>query len=166
MGLIVGVATVGRPTVRVNVVVLVVPPPVAATVIVELPAGVEPVVLTVRVEEQAGVQLAEEKDAVVPEGNPETLKEIAWLLADTKLAAIELVTEEPGATDLSPEFEREKLNWELVDGALTPVTRLVDVPPDSCWKRAWISVFVNARLWTRISSIKPLKFSPNWLAPI
>jgi len=50
--LMVGVATVGKLTFRLNVVVLATPPPVAVTVMVELPAGVEPVVLMVRVEEQ------------------------------------------------------------------------------------------------------------------
>jgi hypothetical protein len=46
--------------------------------------------------------------------------------------------------------------------AISPGSRTAD----SCWKRAWISVLVKARLWTLTSSIKPLKFSPNWLAPI
>jgi hypothetical protein len=74
LGVIVGVATVvtvGRLTVKLNVVVLVTPPPVAVTVMLELPAGVELFVLMVSVEEQAGVQLAEEKEAVAPVGKPE-----------------------------------------------------------------------------------------------
>ena len=66
-----GVATVGKLTVKLNVVVLVIPPPVAVTVMVELPAGVEAVVLMVSVEEQAGLQVAEEKEAVAPVGRPE-----------------------------------------------------------------------------------------------
>ena len=70
LGVMVGVATVDELTVKLNVVVLVTPPPVAVTVMVELPAGVEPVVLTVNVEEQLGVQLATENEAVVPVGNP------------------------------------------------------------------------------------------------
>ena len=70
-------ATVGKLTVKLNVVVLVTPPPVAVTVMVELPAGVEAVVLMVRVEEQAGLQLVEEKEAVAPAGRPETEKETA-----------------------------------------------------------------------------------------
>ena len=44
MGVIVGVATVvivGRVTVKLNVVVLVIPPPDVVTVILELPAAVE-----------------------------------------------------------------------------------------------------------------------------
>ena len=68
------VVTVGRLTVRVNVVVLLTPLPVAVTVMVELPAGVEPLVLMVRVEEQAGLQEVEEKDAVAPVGSPEAEK--------------------------------------------------------------------------------------------
>ena len=77
-GLIVGVATVDvvvcELTAKVNFVVLVSPPPVAATVMVEFPGGVEPVVLTVNVEEQAGLQLAGENEAVVPVGSPEAEK--------------------------------------------------------------------------------------------
>jgi hypothetical protein len=71
LGAMVGVATVGKLTIKVNVVVLVIPPPVVVTVMVELPAGVEPVVLMVNVEEQLGLQEAEEKDAVAPVGKPE-----------------------------------------------------------------------------------------------
>jgi len=74
---IVGVATVvtvGRLTVKLNVVVLVTPPPVAVTVMLELPARVELPVLMVSVEEQLGLQLAEEKEAVAPVGNPEAEK--------------------------------------------------------------------------------------------
>jgi hypothetical protein len=75
LGLIVGVATVGvvvgESTVKLNVVVLVTPPPAAVTVMVELPADVEPLVLIVKLEEQVGLQLAGENEAVVPVGNPE-----------------------------------------------------------------------------------------------
>jgi hypothetical protein len=70
-------ATVGKLTVKPNVVVLVTPPPVAVTVMLELPAGVEPLVLMVRVEEQVGLQLAEEKEVVAPAGSPETENETA-----------------------------------------------------------------------------------------
>jgi len=80
LGVIVGVATVdatGALTIKVNVVVFVTPPPTALTVTVELPAEVAPLVLMASVEEQVGLQEAGEKDAVAPEGNPETLKETA-----------------------------------------------------------------------------------------
>ena len=56
--------------VRVKEVVLVVPPPMAVTVIVELPRGVEAGVVIVRVVEQLGLQETGEKEAVAPVGNP------------------------------------------------------------------------------------------------
>jgi hypothetical protein len=77
LGAIVGVATVltvGRLTVKLNVVVLVTPPPDAVTVTLELPAAVELLVLMVIVEEQLGLQLVEEKDAAAPAGKPEAEK--------------------------------------------------------------------------------------------
>ena len=74
LGLIVGVATVGKLTVRLNEVVRVTPPPAADTVMADVPAGVEPLVLIVNVEEQVGLQLPEEKEAVAPPGNPEVEK--------------------------------------------------------------------------------------------
>jgi hypothetical protein len=77
LGVIVGVATVGKLTVKLKVVVLVTPPPLAVTVMVELPAGVDPVVVMVNTEEQFGLQLPEEKEAVVPVGNPEATNETA-----------------------------------------------------------------------------------------
>jgi hypothetical protein len=72
-GVIVGVATVGSETVRLNVVVRFKPFPVGAdTVMGKVPAGVVPaVVLRVNVEEQVGAQLGEEKDPVTPAGKPE-----------------------------------------------------------------------------------------------
>jgi len=70
-------ATVGKLTVKPNVVVLVTPPPAAVMVMLELPAGVEPLVFMVNVEEQVGLQEADEKDPVAPEGSPDTEKETA-----------------------------------------------------------------------------------------
>ncbi len=67
-------ATVGKLTVKLNVAVLLTPPPVAMTVMLELPAGVELLVLMVSVEEQAGLQLVEENEAVAPVGKPEAEK--------------------------------------------------------------------------------------------
>ena len=67
----IGVSTVGKFTVRLNEVVRVTAPPVADTVTVEVPATVAPLVLSVIVEEQVGLQLAEENEAVTPEGNPD-----------------------------------------------------------------------------------------------
>ena len=77
LGVIVGVATVvigGRLTVKLNVVVLVTPPPDAVTVTLELPVAVELVVLILSVEEQLGLQLVEENEAVAPVGKPEAEK--------------------------------------------------------------------------------------------
>jgi hypothetical protein len=110
LGLIVGVATVGKLTVKLNVVVLVTPPPDAVTVIVELPPGVEPLVLMVNVEEQLGLQLFGEKEAVAPEGNPEAENVSGCVLPETSVALIELFTDEPAVTDASPELESEKSN--------------------------------------------------------
>jgi hypothetical protein len=72
-----GVATVGKVTVRLNVVVLVTPPPVAATVMLELPAGVELLEVMVSIEEHVGLQEGDEKEAVAPEGRPDAEKATA-----------------------------------------------------------------------------------------
>jgi hypothetical protein len=113
------VAVVGKFTVKLNVVVLETPPPDAATVMVELPAGVEPLVLRVSVEEQLGLQLLGEKEAVAPEGNPDAENVTGCVLPETNVALIALVTEEPAVTDLLPEFVSEKSNgWLTVNEAL------------------------------------------------
>ena len=52
----VGGLTAGEFTVKVKLVVLVAPPPVLVTVIVEVPAGVEAAVAMVKVREQVGLQ--------------------------------------------------------------------------------------------------------------
>jgi hypothetical protein len=128
LGVIVGVATVatvGRLTVKLNVVVLVIPPPDVVTVILELPAAVELLVLIVSVEEQLGLQLVEENEAVAPVGKPEAEKVTAWALPETKVVLIELVTEDPALIDLSPEFETEKLKgWVTVNEALVSALAL------------------------------------------
>ena len=80
MGVIVGVATISATlavTLSARAVVLVTPPPVDVTVIGKLPVGVDPLVLIVNTVEQVGLQEAEEKDPVAPEGSPETPKETA-----------------------------------------------------------------------------------------
>jgi hypothetical protein len=119
------VGTVGRLTVKLNVVVLVTPPPDAETVMVELPAVVELFVLIVSVEEQLGLQPVEEKEAAAPEGSPETLKETVWALPEARVVLMELVTDDPGLTDLSPEFETEKLKgWVTVNEALASALAL------------------------------------------
>jgi hypothetical protein len=65
---------VGAFTVSAKLVVLVIPAPVADTIIVDGPPVVELVVLIVNVEEQVALQLAGEKVAVAPTGNPEAEK--------------------------------------------------------------------------------------------
>ena len=67
----VGVAAVGKLTVKLNDVVRVTPPLAADTVIVEVAAGVVGLVLIVNVDEQVALQLANENEAVAPAGNPE-----------------------------------------------------------------------------------------------
>jgi hypothetical protein len=61
---------VGALTVSAKPVVLVIPPPVADTVTVDVPTGVAPVVLMVNVVEHVGLHVAEEKAAVAPAGKP------------------------------------------------------------------------------------------------
>jgi hypothetical protein len=79
LGVIVGVATVetavGADTVRVKVVLLVMPPASALIVTEKFPVGVDPVVPILSTVEQVGVQEAEENEPVAPEGRSETLKD-------------------------------------------------------------------------------------------
>jgi hypothetical protein len=93
-----------------NVVVLETPPPDAVTVMVELAPGVEPLVLRVSVEEQLGLQLFGEKEAVAPEGKPEAENVTGCVLPETNVALIALVTDEPAITDWLPELLSEKSN--------------------------------------------------------
>ena len=100
LGVIVGVATVGRFTVKLNEVVLVTPPLTPDTVIVDDPAGVVPaVVVIVNVEEQVGLQFADENDAAAPAGNPDAENVTACALPDTNVASILLLAGEPAVTD-------------------------------------------------------------------
>ena len=118
-------AAVGKLTAKLNVVVLETPPPDAVTVIVELPAGVEPLVLRVSVEEQLGLQLLGEKDPVAPVGSPEAENVTGCVLPETNVALITLVTDEPAVTDLSPELESEKSNaWLIVNEVLVSLLGL------------------------------------------
>jgi len=78
LGVIVGVVTVNASvTLRVNAVDLVTPPPVEVTVIGKSPTRVKAVVLMFTTVEHVGLQEAEENEAVVPVGSPETLNETA-----------------------------------------------------------------------------------------
>lgn len=81
------------------------------TVKVLVPAGVDAVVVIVRVEEQVGIQEAAEKVAVVPEGRPDAEKATDWAVPEVRLAARLVVTVEPWITDtLTGEAVSEKLN--------------------------------------------------------
>ena len=129
MGVIVGVATVETTTaltLREKAVVFVTPPPVAVTVTEKSPAGVDPLVAIVRTVEQEGLQDAVEKEAVAPEGRPVAEKETDCVEPEVKLATIELVTDEPGVTDLFPELESENSRGEAtVNDA--PVSELAEL---------------------------------------
>jgi hypothetical protein len=71
------------------------------------------------VEEQLGLQLFGEKEAVAPEGNPDTENVTGCVVPETNMALIEFVTDEPAVNDLSPELESEKPDdWLTVNEAL------------------------------------------------
>ena len=89
------VGGVASETVRVKVVALVVPPPMAVMVRVELPTGVEAEALIVRVDEQFGEQETGEKEAVAPEGRPEAEKLREAGVPLMRVAVIMLVPELP-----------------------------------------------------------------------
>ena len=111
LGVTVGVATVEATvglTVRLKAVVFVTPPPADVTVIGKLPVDVDPVVLTVSVEEHVGLQEADEKDPVAPEGRPETVNETAWLLPELRFAVIAFETDEPATTEIFPALASAK----------------------------------------------------------
>jgi|SRR5689334_12136761 len=108
-GVIVGVATVdttiGAATVSVKFAVLVMPPPVALTVMEKLPVGVDPLVLILRTVEQVGLQEAEEKELVAPEGSPETtLNDTACVVPAASVALIVFLTETPATTETLAEL--------------------------------------------------------------
>jgi hypothetical protein len=136
----VGVATVeATVTLRLKAVVLVTLPPTAVTVTGKLPVVVAPVVLTLNTVEHVGLQEAEEKDAVAPEGSPAAEKETDWALPDPKVAVMELVTEDPALTDLSPELESEKLKL--------PVSALLN---HALASELELRLFLNALAFTRV----------------
>ena len=127
----VGVATVGAAfTVKLKAVVLVIPPPVAVTVMVEVVAGVATVVLIVSVEVQAGLQLAAEKDAVAPEGRPVAENATDCEVPELKVVAMALVMDCPWVTALLPPLLRVKSNVGV--GAATALQAslvYVEAPP-------------------------------------
>jgi hypothetical protein len=86
------------------------PPSLPVTFIGNVPLGVEPLVLIVRVDEQLGLQEILENAEVAPLGNPETENEIALLLPDFNAALIVFCAEAPLFAALSPVFDSEKSN--------------------------------------------------------
>ena len=94
-GLVVKVGAVVSETVRVKVVALVVPPPVAVMVITAGPRGADGWVVRVRVEKQLGEQETGEKETVAPMGRPETEKVNEAGVPFTRVAVMMLVTELP-----------------------------------------------------------------------
>ncbi len=103
-----GVASEPLVTLREKVVVRDRDAAVPVTVIVEVPTGVDAVVVRVRVVVQAGLQPVGENAAVVPAGNPEAANDTGWVGPDTRVALMAFVTEEPRTTDLLPPLERLK----------------------------------------------------------
>ena len=80
----------------------------------------------VSVAEQVGKQLAGEKEAVAPEGSPETPetgKDMDSAVPEIIVAVIVLETDPPWVTVRSPPLESEKS--KLVDGALTVREKVV-----------------------------------------
>ena len=98
----------GAVTVKLKLVVLVIPPPVPVTVMVEVPAGVEAAVEIVKVVEQVGEHVSGENDAVASVGNPEAEKDTDCVVPETSVALMELETWSPWVTDLLPPFASEK----------------------------------------------------------
>ena len=105
-----GVESEAFVTVNEKAVVCVTPPPVAVTVIVEVPTGVEIAALRLSVEVQLGEQDVGLNVAVTPDGNTDVVKESEAVAPADKLVVIVFEVEEPLPTDLLPPLLIEKLN--------------------------------------------------------
>ena len=69
-----------------------------------------------------GVQLEEEKEAVAPTGNPDTLNDTGAVVPKTSVAVTLLLTVEPCFTERVEEpAESEKLNGDEAAGAVVNV---------------------------------------------
>jgi hypothetical protein len=97
-------------TVKVKVVVWLTEPAVPVTVMIELPGGVEGVVLIVNMVLQVGEQLVGINEAVTPAGRPEALNVTAWVVPDDRVEVTVFVTVEPCSTDLFPSLLKAKSN--------------------------------------------------------
>ena len=85
----------GAVTVKLKLVVLVIPPPFPVTVMVGVSMGVVEDVLIVRVVEQVGEHAVEENDALAPVGSPEAEKDTDCAVPETSVALMVLETEAP-----------------------------------------------------------------------
>ena len=86
---------------------------VAVTMMLYEPAGVADDVETVRTEEHVGMQDAEPKLAVAPEGNPEAERVTACEVPEIRVAASVVLEDDPGATEAEVGFkDNEKSNPE------------------------------------------------------
>jgi len=84
---------------------------------------VEANVEMVREVEQVGVQDADEKDVITPEGRPETEKATDCAVPETRVALVVVETEAPWVTALLLPLVREKL--KAVDAVFTVKAKLV-----------------------------------------
>lgn len=103
-------------------------PPTAVTVIVWLPSGADELVETVRVVEHVGLHEAEENEAVVLVGRPDTEKETELVVPAESDAVMTLATDSPAVTDLEPSSKRAKSNG-IAFIARVKVVVLVTPPP-------------------------------------
>jgi hypothetical protein len=68
------------------------------------------------------VQLEEEKEAVAPTGNPDTLNDTGAVVPETSVAATPSLTDKPCFTEsVDDPAEREKLNGDGMAGAVVKV---------------------------------------------
>ena len=89
----------GAVTVKVKLVVRVSPPAaVPVTMMVEEPAGVDAVVVSVRVVAQVGVHAVGEKVALAPAGSPAAVKDTACEVPESRVAVIVLEAVAPCTT--------------------------------------------------------------------
>jgi len=82
----------------------------------------------VREVEQVGVQDADEKDVITPEGRPETEKATDCAVPESSVALVVVETEAPGVTDLLPPLVREKPK-EVEEGFTVKLKLVVFVTP-------------------------------------
>lgn len=72
-----------------------------------VPAGVETLVVMVKVLEQVGLHGLLVKLALAPEGKPETLRVTGWVVPDTNVRVIVFDPDPPWVTVMGPELDKE-----------------------------------------------------------